>query len=250
MFKILAFILAVYALLSLLLYALQRSLLYYPTVEASRSDVDILWLDNDGERLKVWKVNDGAKALLYFGGNAEAVEHNIDSLGRSLPEHTLYIVNYRGYGGSSGSPSEAALFSDALALYDAVASRHDRVDVIGRSLGSGVAVWLAARRAIDRLVLVTPYASITELAQSHYPLFPVRWLLKDRFDSISVVDDVSSPTLVLLSEHDATVPRRHSMKLVEALGDRVRRTRIFAGTAHNNVGDHRDYLPELAAFLD
>ncbi len=250
MFKIFAFIVAIYALLSIFLYVKQRSLLFYPTAEVQRPETAVMWLNNDGQRLKIWKLNQDAKALIYFGGNAEAVEDNINAFRQHFPEHSVYIANYRGYGGSSGAPTEQALFSDALALYDKISTEHQTVHVIGRSLGSGVAVWLAAQRPLDKLVLVTPYDSIVNLAQTHYPFFPVRWLLKDRFDSLSNVDAISSPTLVLLSAVDLTVPHRHSMKLIDAMGDRVVSTITIPGTAHNSIGSSRRYLSEMARFLD
>jgi pimeloyl-ACP methyl ester carboxylesterase len=249
MFKILTLLLAVYALMCLFLYVKQRTLMYYPTAPVERPDTQVFWLENQGERLKIWRINEGDKTLLYFGGNAEAVEDNIPEFRQRFPTHSIYIANYRGYGGSSGQPGEQALFSDALALYDEVAGSGP-VQVIGRSLGSGVAMWLASQRRVDKLVLVTPYDSITRLAQSHYPIFPVRWLLRDHFDSISRVDAINSPTLVLLSEVDATVPHRHSIRLIEALGDKVVDTITIPGTAHNDIDSDQRYLDELSRFLN
>ncbi|MCW8984402.1 MAG: hypothetical protein OQK55_03600, partial [Thermoanaerobaculales bacterium] len=95
------------------------------------------WLEHDGERLKVWHAaGTGRRALIYFGGNAEDVSHNIGQLKRLLPSYHLYLHNYRGYGGSSGAPGEQAILADSLALYERVREQHDEVAVIGRSLGT------------------------------------------------------------------------------------------------------------------
>src|SRR5260370_41081884 len=94
---------------------------------------------------------DGSHALIYFGGNAEDVSLNMPSLSAGFPDSAIYLLHYRGYGGSSGRPSEGALFADALTLFDQVHSKHPDVDVVGRSLGSGIAVYVASLRPVTRL---------------------------------------------------------------------------------------------------
>ena len=125
--------------------------------------------------LRGWKLNPGKSgALLYFGGNAERLDASRDEFARLFPDRTVYLLSYRGYGASEGQPGEAALFGDALALYDAARARHPRrrYAVIGRSLGSGVASYLASQRPVERLALVTPFDSLAEVAQAHYPVVP------------------------------------------------------------------------------
>ena len=115
----------------------------------------------------------GPRALIYFGGNAEDVSLTRAELAVLLPDTPLYLLHYRGYGGSEGSPSEAALRADARALHAHVAERHSAVTVVGRSLGTGPAVHLAATRPVQRLVLLVPFDSLLAVARGAMPRLPV-----------------------------------------------------------------------------
>ena len=138
-----------YVAVCVLVAARQRDLMYFPGLtRTSAADTD-LTLVVDDVRLRAWVVNPGrTHALVYFGGNAEAVEAQRDTFAQWFPSHTVYLPAYRGYGASEGSPSEGALKQDALAFFDHAAARHASVDVIGRSLGSGVASYVASQRAV------------------------------------------------------------------------------------------------------
>lgn len=250
MLKILSFTLVVYMLACLFLYVTQRTMLYFPTPENSLSSADSYWLKNGEDELKIWRLNaDADDAILYFGGNAEAVENNMLSFRHTFADKTVYLVNYRGYGGSSGKPTEQALFADALAIYDDIQQRHGSISVIGRSLGSGVAIYLAAQRMVKHLVLVTPYDSMTELASTHYPVFPVRWLLKDRYDSVKWAGSIASKTLLLIAEADQVVPRKHSMRLLDALRHTQPDMLIIEGATHNTISEFDEYQLKLAEFF-
>lgn len=229
------------------LYFGQRKLLYFPTPAVAHG-LTVEWLQSGEHSLEVIVLNpDQPRAVLYFGGNAEPVSAAAPLLQQALAGHSVYLLNYRGYGASSGSPSEQALFADALALYDKVNDRHQQLSVIGRSLGTGIAVYLATERAVENLVLVTPYDSISAVAQAHYPFFPVRYLIKDRFDSLSRAAELTVPTLVILAETDTVIPRAHSDKLVAALPDAQQW--IAAGSGHNSVDAHPEYAERLSQFL-
>ena len=176
-----------------------------------------------------------------FGGGSE--------WRRLFAQHRVYLVNYRGYGGSEGRPTERGLFEDALRIFDLVDSRHDSVAVIGRSLGSAVAVYLASRRSAERLVLATPPDSAVALARAMYPVFPVDWLLKDRYESVRYAADVTVPTKVLIAEHDRVVPPRHSLALVEALVAAPVEHVTIAAAGHNGLADVEQYWREMHEFL-
>ncbi len=106
----------------------------------------------------------GPKAILSLGGNGEDVSRNLTSFGEWFPEHALYLLHYRGYGGSTGLPTEQSNHADAAALFKTIFTEHPEVAIIGRSLGTGIAVRLASERPASRLVLMTPYDSIEDLA--------------------------------------------------------------------------------------
>jgi pimeloyl-ACP methyl ester carboxylesterase len=196
---------------------MQRQMLYLPQytrVDAASTDFELI---NEGLTLRGWRVNPGQpRALLFFGGNAEEIGYQRQRFARWFPGHTIYLLAYRGYGASEGSPSEAALKGDALALYDAIAPQHVGVDVLGRSVGSGVALHLAARRSVGRLALITPYDSLVAVASRHYPLFPVNWLLRERFEASVDAVSVQAPTLLLLARQDEIIPPAHGEALARA----------------------------------
>jgi uncharacterized protein len=184
----------------------------------------------------------GPRALLYFGGNAENVAWSLPEFAGVFPEHSLYLLHYRGYGESTGKPSERAIHADALALFDRVHAAHPEVVVVGRSLGAAVAVRLASLRPVDRLVLVTPFDSLARIAARHYPFFPVRWLLKDRYEAWRDAQRVSAPTLLLVAEHDEIAPRVHAEALFAQFPPGVARLEVVAGAGHNTISDSLEYL--------
>ena len=243
--------LVLYVGLCLLLYAKQRAMLYYPTPESHTDDAELIRLESAGETLNIWRANPGqARAILYFGGNGENVVYTIPSLGRAFPDHTVYFVHYRGYGGSTGSPSEEGLFQDALNLYDHVQASHPEISAIGRSLGSGVAIHLAAQRKLEKLVMVTPFDSIEVLAKESLPIFPISLLLKDKYRSIDLAPGIETPTLVLIAERDGVIPRNSTDRLIAAFDAARVVTHVLEGATHNTVGGDPEYLSRLQLFLD
>lgn len=131
----------------------------------------------------------------------------MSSFSVAFPDTSIYLMHYRGYGGSSGNPTEKALFTDALSLFDEVRTEHSEIDVIGRSLGSGVAVYLASQRPVARLVLVTPYDSVLDIAALQFAYFPLKWLLRDKFESWRFAPQVTAATTIIAAEHDEIIPR-------------------------------------------
>lgn len=196
-------------------------------------------------------------ALLYLGGNAEHVTRWGDRFREHVPHRATYLVAYRGYGASTGEPSERAIVADALAVYDDLCTRHDKVAVLGRSLGSGVAVQVAAARDIDRLVLVTPFDSLVAVIRSLLPLplpgvvrdrLPVQWLLAEHFDSVRHADRVTAPTLVLRSGRDDLVLPARTDRLIARL-PATTEVVDFAEDDHVSLADHDAYWQAISTFL-
>jgi uncharacterized protein len=239
-----------YGVLCALLYLAQDRLLYLATPEVDRPGARSLRLKSGAATLKLWALHPAQRAaLIYFGGNAEDVSANLADFDSAFADRAVYLVNYRGYGGSSGRPSEAALTADARAIYDWLTLRHDHIAVIGRSLGSGVATALAASRPVERLALVTPFDSIARVAADHFFWLPVRWLLRDRYDSRSRIGEVRSPVLVVVAERDEVVSRARSDALLSAIPAAVRQTVLVAGATHNDVSDFPACLRSLREFM-
>jgi len=273
---------AIYAAFGFALYANQRRMMYFPTVNTPAALVPgatVEWLplaagdggggggagdrdgdgDGDGDRdgagaaaaLKIWRIGaaDAPAALLYFGGNAEDVAWNVPAFAAAFPARAVYLPNYRGYGGSAGAPSEAALFADALAVYDLAAARHAEVAVIGRSLGSAVAAHVAAARAVTGAALVTPFDSALNVARGMFPLFPVALLLKDHYDSAARAGDIAAPVLILIAGQDRVIPRRRTAALARAFPAAQVTVRAFADANHHNIGEAAGYASALAEFF-
>ncbi|HEY0922199.1 alpha/beta fold hydrolase [Rheinheimera pacifica] len=144
LFTLTGYVLAGYCLLCLLLYLLQRQLIYFPVPAQLPPTDPLLQQQADATVLVSRKARETSQALLYFGGNSEDVSVALPEFAAAFPNHAIYLMHYRGYGGSSGKPSEQAQVADALALFDQLQTKHSDITVLGRSLGSGIAVQLAA----------------------------------------------------------------------------------------------------------
>jgi len=233
------------------LYALQRSLMYYPQYTQVDAEATDFGLVRDGVQLRGWVVGrDGRDPILYFGGNAEGIEHNRDDFSRWFPGRAVYLLAYRGYGASEGVPREDDLLADALALYDEVRGRHpdQPIAVIGRSLGSGVASHVASRRDVSKLVLVTPFDSLAEVAQTHYPWLPARWLVHDRYPSAELLRRHAGPILVVRAGRDRVIPASNTDRLVAALPATTTILNLEQAD-HDSVGAFPAYGEALAAFM-
>lgn len=226
----------------------QRSLLYFPTPErpahAKEATLQVAatgkGVDAATLRMAVQAAQQPqptARALIYFGGNAEDVSDSLPSLAQAFPDHALYALHYRGYSGSSGSPSEAALHADALALYQHVQQSHPdaQIALVGRSLGTGVATRLASTRPVSQLVLVTPYDSLLRVAQAAYPWLPVRWLLLDRYESWRDAPQVTAPTRLILAGHDEVIPPAHGQALATYFRPGIAQVHVLSEAGHNDI---------------
>lgn len=241
---------SLYALMCGYLFIMQRSILYYPTPPARSSAPPSFTFTHEGQTLEVFKIDrNTSRALIYFGGNAEDVSLSTASLGALFPGHTIYLPCYRGYGNSSGTPSEQALIADALFLYDLVAKEFRDITLLGRSLGSGIAIQLAAQRPVNRIILTTPYDSMVRVAQHYYPFFPVKLLLRDRFDSLEKAGRIGVPALLLIAEHDEVIPRQNSERLLAALTPQTTQFEIIRGTDHNTIDLSPSYQKAIRTFL-
>ncbi|MBA1273338.1 alpha/beta hydrolase [Stutzerimonas azotifigens] len=235
-----------YAGICLLLFVYQRGLIYFP--QPRHLDAPSLTLQQPDATIQVsLRPYEGPNALIYFGGNAEDVSLNLPDFTRAFPDHALYLMHYRGYGGSDGSPSEEALAADALALYDRVATQHSCIAVVGRSLGSGVAIRLASLRPASRLILITPYNSLAELATRQFPVFPVGWLLKDRFESWRYAGAITVLTRLIVAERDDIIPRESSERLLRHFPPGVASLHLIPSRGHNDLSASPAYLPLLQA---
>ncbi len=253
--------LSVYVAVLVLLYAQQRQLLY--PRNPARAEIASANLPRaeetelatiDGEKLIAWVVppREGKPVLLFFHGNAgNFANRGRQSRFRLLTEDGtgLFAVSYRGYGGSTGSPSEDGLALDSRAAYAAAAARFgaDRLVGYGESLGTGVVLKLAAEAPLKAVILEAPYMSTASVAQLRYPFVPVGMLMKDQFRSDLVIGKVKAPLLILHGQRDSVIPFSQGEALF-ALANPPKRFISFPQGDHNDLRTHGS-IPEVQRFL-
>jgi len=250
---------AAFLLLCALLYWRQENFLFHPGPNDAQlrrtwqqQRVEIRSGDNP---LEGWWADNpqaaGPAVIIYFGGNGEDVLYTAATSAPRLAARRMLVVNYRGYGGSPGQPSQVALFEDALVIYDyVIASGVQPSDIIvmGRSLGSGVATMLASKRPVRGAILVTPYDSVTEVAAHHYSIFPVRWLIRHPFPSTEYAQQVHVPALLLAGARDFIIPPIHAQRLHDAWAG-PRQLHVLPGVGHNDIETHPEYYALINGFI-
>jgi len=238
-----------YLAIGVLLYVFQEKLLYYPTPNI-KIDYPQMVLHREGANVVVHVLNGLHKnAILYFGGNAESMASSVDYIAQQFPDFSCYLMDYRGFGESTGTPSEQALYGDALALYDIVAKKHEGISIGGRSLGTGIAIHVAAHRAVRKLALITPYDSITSVAQGKYPMYPVSWLLKDKYNAIAEVKDIKAKTFIVIAQNDKVIPKIHVERLIKAFQKEQLKVSIIKDRGHMDISDDAGYYKIMQDFI-
>jgi uncharacterized protein len=264
--RLIGFAVLLYAVFVVLLVVMERTFLYPASAErvtaeqASLGDFQDLTLTTaDGERLVAWwkPPQPGRAILLYFHGNGGSLS-NRRYRARLLTEdgRGLLLVSYRGYSGSTGTPTESGLREDARTAHAWLAKhyRPERIVLYGESLGSGVAVRLASERPVGGLILEAPYTSTADVAKLTYWFVPIGLLMRDQFRSIEAIREVPRPLLVLHGEEDGLIPIRFGEKLYEAAPGPKRFVRL-PGVGHLDalergaLGPVRDFLRGVEAQL-
>ncbi|TNF43520.1 MAG: alpha/beta hydrolase [Epsilonproteobacteria bacterium] len=247
--RISIFLLLGYVGIGLFLYFNQRSLLYFPTPILPTEHPEMT-LQNDGESINFIVLNEGnMDAIIYFGGNAESMARSSDEIARHFPAFTVYLMDYRGYGRSTGEPTEEGLYSDALKLYDSIASKYESISIGGRSLGSGIAVHVAAQRPVSKLALVTPYDSIVNVAKGMYPLFPISSLLHDEYNAISMVKDIKAETLIIMAGNDNVIEKERTDQLINAFDGALLKVITIENRGHIDISSDPRYYKSMQEFI-
>lgn len=248
-----------YAALGALMYVAQRALMYFPDTARTppamvglRQAEEIALATADGERVIAWHLapRDGGPVVLYFHGNGGSLASRAGRFAALTADGTgLVALSYRGYGGSSGRPTEEGLIRDAEAVHAFAVARYPATRLIpwGESLGSGVAVALAAAHPVGGVILESPFSSAVDVAAAVYWFLPVRLMMKDTFRSDLRIGRVTAPVLVLHGGEDAVVPIRFGERLYAAVTAPKRFVRFPAG-GHDDLDAH-GALAAVRAFL-
>jgi fermentation-respiration switch protein FrsA (DUF1100 family) len=243
-----------------LMYFAQRSLMYFPDRQrtapaaAGLPQAEEIALDTaDGEKVIVWHIPPRGErpVVLYFQGNGGGLNLRADRFRALIADGTgLIALNYRGYGGSTGNPTEDGLIADAEAVYAFAASRYpaERIVPWGESLGSGVAVALASSRKVARLMLEAPFTSAADVGARVYWFLPISLLMKDQFRSDLRIPKVSAPVLIMHGTGDTVVPFALGQRLFALANEPKRFVRVDGG-GHSDL-DRFGALDAVRAFLD
>jgi dipeptidyl aminopeptidase/acylaminoacyl peptidase len=242
----------------------QRKLVFNPVVKrevasprsSGHRTRPVVLRANDGTRLCGWLMTPHVPgphpAVLYFGGRSEEVSWVARDAGRLFPHMTVLAMNYRGYGDSQGDPAENYMIEDGCTLFDWLAAHGyvdaGRIAVVGRSLGSGVAIQVAKERQVHSVVLITPYDSLLAIAKRRFRGMPVEYMLRHRFESIKYAPSLKAPTYVLRAEQDDVIPHSHTdvlvAKLAQLCGDD-----IVPGSDHLTIPYLEATQARIAQFL-
>ena len=232
-----------------LMYVFQRSLMYFPDpvrVPPGAAGLpqaeEVTFKSNDGETLLAWHLapRGDKPVVIYFQGNAEGLKPRVERFTWLTADGTgLLALCYRGFGGSTGRPTEDGLIRDARAAYDFARKRDPgkRIILFGESLGTGVAVALAAEREVAGVILDAPYTSTADVGAAAYPFAPVRWFIKDTFRSDERITRVRAPLLVLHGEQDRVIPVRFGERLF-TLANEPKHMVLFPQGGHVNLDDY------------
>lgn len=244
-----------------LYYVEQRSYLFYtselrtpPQSVGLRNVGEMELTTPDGQHLIAWYAPPakGEPTVFYLHGNAGALVHRANRVRLYREQgYGVFMLAYRGFSGSTGRPTETNIVADALMAYDLLAGftpLESKIVVYGESLGTGVAVQVAAKRRPAGVVLESPFSSAVDVGTHLYPYLPVHWLLKDRFESISYIQEVKAPLLVLHGESDSIVPPELGRKLFNAApGPKL--AYFIEGATHYTLYDHGAF-ENVKTFLD
>jgi fermentation-respiration switch protein FrsA (DUF1100 family) len=227
-----------------IMYFAQRALMYFPEAvrtapaAAGLPQAEEVVLDSGAEKIIAWHMppRGNKPVVLYFHGNGGALEHRVARFRKIVADGTgLVALSYRGYGGSTGQPTEAGLIEDAHAAYAFAATRYPgRIVAWGESLGTGVATALAAEKPVSRLILESPYTSTVDVAAAQYWFLPVRFLMKDQFRSDLRIARVTAPVLIMHGDADGIIPIRYGQRLFSLIPGKKRMVR-FPGGGHNDL---------------
>jgi uncharacterized protein len=248
-FKLLLVAIVLYGGAIAVLYFVQDRLLYRPPESFRRTPASVGFLQAeevvlttaDGERLVAWYVppKAGKSIILFFHGNAEVLAWRVPRFRRLIEDGSgLLAMSFRGYAGSTGSPSEKGIMLDGEAAYDFAAARYPEQKIVfwGYSLGSGVAVQLAARHRVARLILEAPYSAAVDVAAALMPFAPVRLLMRDQFHSDAYIRSVYAPVLIMHGEHDEAISIRFGERMFDLANEPKCFVRFPEGN-HTNLDD-------------
>ena len=260
--NLILFLTGFYCIVAMLLFFTQRYFIFFPRGISKSQEAGLkkfspyeVNIEHNGFTLHGWfikkDISSDHSLIIYYGGNAEEVSQNLFDL-KKYGDHSLLLMNYRGYGKSTGRPGQATLFSDALFIFDHISKTNNipSTDIIlmGRSLGSGVATYVARQRQVKAVVFITPFDNLVNIGKTHYPIFPVEILLRHPFDSVKIAPEITVPMIAIIAGRDKIIPNELSMNLVEHWGGDSHFV-VIKNADHNSISNYPEYWYNIMSFL-
>ncbi len=250
LFIVLIICTSIYAGICAFFFFTQRSFIYFPRQRQNHT-VNKIQVDTEQAIIELSVSNaKSTRAILYFGGNAEDVSLSLPEYSRRISNVAIYMVHYRGYGGSTGSPSEDGLRHDALAIYRHLKDKHSDILVVGRSLGTSLAIGVAAHFDPKGVLLITPFDSIQAIARRVVPFLPIRLLLSDPYLSIDLASGIQCPTLILAASDDEIIPKENTLRLVKKFPPEIATLQVIPETDHNSISSSSLYWSSVCHFVE
>ena len=257
--SLLSLVFFIYLSLCAALYFFQDSFIFFPpkpdTQWYSKVKSHEYFIKTDSATLHGWKISreniNHNAVIIYFGGNAEEVSYNIEDADLYSARH-LFFTNMPGFGSSTGTPSEQSFFSNALQTYDHIIKDNgldpDNVFIMGRSLGSSVATYVASKRKSKGLILITPFDSVENIARNQYKIFPVGLLLKHKFSTEAYIDDVDIPIMFIATDFDEVIPATNLNNLYNTRADKISLLKINDAD-HSSISHREKYFSYINGFI-
>ena len=249
----------------LLLDMLERNFVFFPvrTLPDAPSDTnvtfeDVFFLSCDRYWIHGWFIPGSSKyTLLWFHGNGGNISHRMEEIlmMHDSLEINIFIFDYRGYGRSEGKPSEQGVYRDAKAAIKYIQNRPEvdssRIIYFGRSLGAAIAIHSASTHPPSRMILVAPFTSLSDIASLKFPHLPLKWLTRNRYNTISKIQKVHTSLLIMHGDLDDVVPLTHSSRIFDT-ANQPKRLRVLVGAGHNDTHsiDPYNYWNILKDFID
>ncbi len=252
-------IILIYISICCVLYFYQARFIFYPPKPDHSFYEQVkqyeYFIKTDNETLHGWNIKnenlDHNTSIIYFGGNSEDVTYNIPDSNKYSAKN-IFFTNHPGYGKSTGQPSERSLFDNALQAYDQIIKTHNLnakdIIIMGRSLGSSVATYVASKRTSKGLILITPFDSIENIAIKQFHLFPVSLLLKHKFKTIDYIDRVNCPILIIATDNDEIIPSTNLSNLYKTREKKIKLLKIN-NAGHNDISDKKEYFSYINKFI-
>lgn len=255
-----ALLLTVYLIFASMVYFIQEKLIFLPSSLPQQYEYEFnipfeeIFLENEGARLNGihFKTENPKGVILYFHGNAG----NLARWGEITKEfvpfgYDVLVMDYRTYGKSTGKLSESALYEDGQLFYNYVLEQYneDQLILYGRSLGTGIATWLASKNDPAQIILETPYYSFLDIGQKRFPYLPVKWLLKYEFRSFEYVQQINCPVHIFHGTDDKVVSFDSGEKLFNSIPGNNKAMIVIEGGGHNNLSQFQAYLSGIEQIL-